>query len=751
MNGGGVSGGGVTDGPDALLAALRSRRAYRDQIVHVERVPGRPARHRATAAPLPPAAQRYLDRRGIELYRHQALAVDAWRAGHDVLLATRTASGKSLAFDLAMAEALQADPNATALYLFPTKALARDQLAHLAVFDRELGLGARPMAYDGDTPQDQRARARSTARLICTNPYGLHEYLPQNRSLAKFLSGLAIVVVDEAHHYRGLFGTHVALVLRRLQRICARLGATPRFVLASGTIANPGEHGAALIGRPVAVVDDDGAEVGQRVVALWDSLADPNLSAITQAAGVVATLARRHCRTLCFTGSRLGVELVGAMAADRAPEAAISPYRAGFTPAERREIEQQLRDGQLDAVVSTNALELGIDIGGLDSVVLTGYPGTVASTWQQIGRAGRGGQDSLAVLVAGDDALDQYFVRRPEILFRAPVERAATSLDNPNILTGQVLCAAAELPLGPDDPGLFGPGYAASVADLEGEGLISRAPAGLIFAGGFRAAGVVRLDGRADDAVEVRVDGEVLEVLERWRAMRSAHEGAILIHRGQRFRIRGLDLDGGRAEAELVAGHDHTESVAARDYRLAEPDQVRRAGDWELRLGDAWIRQQVTAYKRHDHGQVVATVPLDLPPVDLQTRAVSMSVGADRLAEILSGRGAPGSLHAAEHGLIHAMPLLAMCDRNDACGISTVLDAATGDPLMLLYDGHAGGAGIAELAFDRFADLAGITLSMVESCDCELGCPRCVYDRNCGNGNRPMNRPGAVAVLGSLL
>ena len=500
----------------------------------------------------------------------------------------------------------------------------------------------------------------------------------------------------------------------------------------------------------MTVVDDDGAGVGERVVALWDSMADPNLSAITQAAGIVATLARRHCRTLCFTGSRLGAELVAATAAEQAPGAAISPYRAGFTPAERREIEGQLRGGQLDAVVSTNALELGIDVGGLDAVVLTGYPGTIASTWQQIGRAGRAGQDSLAVLVAGDDALDQYFIRRPQLLFSAPVERAVTSLGNPNILTGQVLCAAAELPLGEDDGGRFGAGYAASVADLESEGLVSRAPAGLVFAGGFRPASVVRLDGRVDDAVEVRVDGEVLEVLERWRALRDAHEGAVVIHRGQRYRVRMLDVDGGRADAEPIGGHDHTESVVARDYRLAEPDDVRPVGAWELRVGGASIRQQVTAYKRHDHGQVVAIVPLDLPPVDLETRAVSMSIGRDRLLDVLDGRGAPGSLHAAEHGLIHAMPLLAMCDRDDAGGISTVIDATTGDPLMLLYDGHDGGAGIAELAFARFTELAGITRSMVESCDCELGCPRCVYDRNCGNGNEPMDRPGAVAVLRSF-
>ena len=502
----------------------------------------------------------------------------------------------------------------------------------------------------------------------------------------------------------------------------------------------------------MTVVDDDGAGVGERVVALWDSMADPNLSAITQAAGIVATLARRHCRTLCFTGSRLGAELVAATAAEQAPGAAISPYRAGFTPAERREIEQQLRGGQLDAVVSTNALELGIDIGGLDAVVLTGYPGTIASTWQQIGRAGRAGQDSLAVLVAGDDALDQYFVRRPPLLFSAPVERAVTSLGNPNILTGQILCAAAELPLGDDDGGRFGVRLRRVGRRPRGRGprrpgpgrphLRRRLPAGERRPSGRPSGRRGRGAGRRRGARGPGAAGG---------RCGSAHEGAVLIHRGQRYRIRALDLDGGRADAEPVGGHDHTESVVARDYRLAEPDEVGRVGAWELRVGDAWIRQQVTALQaRTTAARWSRSSRSTCRRSTCETRAVSMSIGRDGLLDVLDGRGAPGSLHAAEHGLIHAMPLLAMCDRDDAGGISTVLDATTGDPLMLLYDGHEGGAGIAELAFARFTELAGITRSMVESCDCELGCPRCVYDRNCGNGNQPMDRPGAVAVLRSF-
>lgn len=741
-----------------VLSDLEASPWYRGQVVHVERQAGRASRHRRPAAPLAPELAGMIDRLGIELYEHQAQVIDRWRDGADVLIATRTSSGKSLAYNLAAAESLLADRRATALYLFPTKALAHDQLEHLVRLDAEAGLRARPAAYDGDTPRSERARIRAQSRVIVTNPYGLHEYLPQARTLQRFLGDLAVVVVDEAHRYRGVFGSHVSLVLRRLQRLCQRLGARPRFVLASGTIANPGAHAADLIGRPVSVVTGDGATSGERAVALWDSMADPDRSAALQAAELVATLARGGRRTLCFTGSRIGAELVAGWAAERARPCAISPYRAGFTPAERRDIEQRLRRGHLHAVVSTNALELGIDIGGLDVVVLTGYPGTVASTWQQIGRAGRAGQPSLAVLVAGSDPLDQYLVRRPQALFGAPVERSVVSLTNPEVLAGQVLCAAAELPVGEADQTYFGTGLPGVLDDLEREGLVAPGPAGHTFSGGFRPASAVRLDGQAEGSVEVRVDGEVIEVLERWRALREAHEGAILVHRGQRYRVGHLDLEAGRARAEVISTREHTEAIVAKEHRLGRPDTTRPAGRWQLSLGAVEIHQQVTGYKLRRGDEVVAACPLTMPAAELHTRAVWMVPewmvpdGASPAPEGGAGarRGLLGALHAAEHAMIHAMPLLAMCDRGDAGGLSTLAHPGTGTPMIIIYDGREGGAGVADMAYECFGDLVRIAADMLDSCDCERGCPRCVYDRACGSENEPMDRRGGVDVLRSM-
>lgn len=735
-----------------FLAGLARHPWYRGQVVHVERQPARPARHATPDTPLSDALDRHLAGAGIDLYTHQAETVDRWRHGDDVLVATGTASGKSLAYNLVVAEALLADPAATALYLFPTKALARDQLQRLGELDAALRLSARPAAYDGDTPRGQRARIRRESRLIVTNPYGLHEYLPQFTALQRFLGNLAVVVVDEAHRYRGVFGSHVALVLRRLQRICSRLGAHPRFVLTSATVANPAQHGQALVGRPVGVVDDDGGPRGDRAVALWDSLRDPERSAAAQAATVVASLARSGLATLCFTGSRVGAELVAGWAQSQVPDRAVSPYRAGYTPVERRRIEQQLRDGTLDAVVSTNALELGVDIGGLDAAVLVGYPGTVASTWQQAGRAGRAGQPALAVLVAGDDPLDQYLVRRPATLFGAPVEHAVVSLTNPDVLAGQVLCAAAELPVRVgSEAAAFGAGLPGVLDALGHAGLVSELPTGHVFTGTFRPAAAVRLDGRGDGSVEVRAGGELVEVLERWRAVRQAHDGAVLLHRGQRFRIRRLDLEAGYADAEPLATAEHTEPTVSRDVTLGDSEATRATGSWSLHLAPVVISQTVVAYKLKLGDEVLDTAPLDLPPVELVTRALwaSPPVGyAERLARC---HDPLGSLHAAEHALIHAMPLLAMCDRGDVGGLSTTSHLAAGGPMLLLYDGHPGGAGVVDVAYERFDELVALAADMVDSCDCGSGCPRCVYDRNCGSDNQPMDRRGAVVVLDGLL
>ncbi len=635
---------------DAALARLTAGSWYRGQIGNVGRAPAAPARHRSPVQPLRAELARYLEGKGLELYTHQAQALDAWCAGNDFVIAAPTAGGKSLGFNLPVADMLLDDREATALYLYPTKALAQDQLAVLRDIDEALDLRARPDVYDGDTPAARRRTIRDRSRIVVSNPYGIHEYLPQHASWQRFLSHLAVVVVDEAHRYRGVFGSHVAYVLRRVRRLAAALGAEPRMVLASATIANPGEHASALTGKRVVVVDDAGSPLPPRAVALWDSMRDPDRSAATQAAGIVATLASLGNRTLCFTGSRVGAESVARAAAAMAPGLRLSAYRAGYRPAERRELERQLRSGELDALVSTNALELGIDISGLDAVVLTGYPGTIASTWQQVGRAGRAGEPALAVLVAGDDPLDQYFIRRPAVLFGAPVERAAVALGNNEVLSGQLLCASAELPVRPGeeheliDAEMAAPA-AAELERLAAESLVAATRNGYVYTGTGRPASEVHLDGRGDDSVEIFAGDELIEVVERWRALRTAFPGAILLHRGQGFRIEMLDLEAGRAEAAPISTSDHTQPIVDRQLEVVEATRQRSVGSWHVSLGGVRISERVTGYVVIHRGQVVGRHALDLPPHLLSTAGLWMSPG-----EGLGDGSAEGSALAAAWG-----------------------------------------------------------------------------------------------------
>ncbi|MHB1504458.1 MAG: DEAD/DEAH box helicase [Acidimicrobiales bacterium] len=737
---------------DAALVALAREPWYSGQIAHIEVEPQIASRHREPAEALDPPLSRYLDHGGISLYTHQAEALDHWREGRDVVIATRTASGKSLAFNLCAAEALLADKAATALYLYPTKALANDQIGRLAAFDTAVGLRTKPATYDGDTPLSQRARIRRESRIIASNPYGLHEYLAQPAAFQAFWANLAIVVIDEAHRYRGVFGTHVAFVIRRLLRVAERFGAHPRFLLASGTIANPGDHGSQLIGRPVVVVDDDGAPRGPRTVALWDSMADPGSASSTQTARILASLMKAGRATICFTGSRVATELIAQWAADMAPGHRVSPYRAGYRPAERREIEDLLRAGKLNAVVSTDALELGIDIGGLDAAVLAGYPGTIASTWQQIGRAGRAQQPSLGIVVAGDDPLDQFLVRRPDTIFGAPVERAVVALQNPEILSGQVMCAAAETAVRDDEALRFGPGLPEAIAGLEAARLLAPTRTGHIFSGTFRPVGTVRIDGRNDESIEVRVGDEIIEILDGFRALREVHTGAVLMHRGQKYKIAELDLGAGTAHAQPIRGDEHTRSTVVRDFELGETDDSHAAGCWQMSLGYVKVRSRVVGFKTMERDEVIAVHQLDLPPIELDTRGLWMSPLRPLHTLLAPGRDLLGSLHAAEHALIHAMPLLAMCDRGDAGGISTLTGPGNSEPLMLLHDAYEGGSGTVDEAFHSFRVLAGLTLEMIESCDCgSAGCHRCCYSRLCGSDNEPMDRLGAIHLLKSLL
>jgi len=698
-----------------------------------------------------------LVRQGIsELYEHQAQAWEAAERGEHLIVTTGTASGKTLAFNLPVLNALAAEPKNRALYLYPTKALAQDQARALG----ELAVPrVRAAIYDGDTPPERRPQIRRWANLVLTNPDMLHlGVLPRHDLWSDVLHNLRYVVVDEAHVYRGVFGSHVANVLRRLRRLARVYGAEPQFLLASATIANPGELATSLVGVKTTVIGDDAAPRAERTIALWNpELIDAELglraSALGDAARLVAELVRRDLRTICFAKSRKQAELIHRMTADRVDPATakrLAPYRAGYTPQQRRDIERRLVDGELLGVAATDALELGIDIGLLDCAISVGFPGTIASLRQQWGRAGRRGH-GLAILVASQDALDQYFMREPETLLERRVEAAILDHANPRVLDGHVAAAAFEAPV--DD------------ADREtlGDQALERAPHvpelahtkhGWVWAGKDYPAARTQLRSASADSFTV-VDagtGTVLGIVERERAYSTVHEGAVYLHLGEQWLVRELDISARRAVVEPHVGDWYTQVRKETSTDIEDALRVERRLGLELTFGNVSVTERVVAYQKKGvrDQATLATIELDLPPSVFETEAVwyvpseRHLEGLEQMPVLLS------SLHAAEHSMIALLPLWAMCDRWDIGGLSTNLHPDTGAPTVFIHDGHPGGVGIAERGFEQFEGWVADTVRMLEGCPCERGCPSCVQSPKCGNLNEYLDKAGALRLLGCM-
>ena len=711
-----------------------------------------PARD-ARFAPLPDDLDpRVRDAVGVQrLYAHQRAAWDAARDGAHVLVATGTASGKTLAFNLPVLDTLARQPKARALYLYPTKALAQDQLRTLTAY-RVPRL--RPAIYDGDTPVEQRGRIRAWSNLILTNPDMVHVgVLPNHDRWADVLANLAWVVVDEAHVYRGVFGSHVANVLRRLRRLARIYGADPRFLLASATVSNPGELGKSLLADPVTVVGDDAAPRAERTIVLWNPpLLDEELglrgSGLAEAARLQAAFVERGLRTLTFAKSRKAAELIHRFTAERlGDDTHLSPYRAGYTAQQRREIERRLAAGGLLGVSATNALELGIDVGLLDAVISVGFPGTVASLRQQWGRAGRRGS-GLAVLVASEDALDQFFMREPDKLLGRRVEAAILDHANPRVLAGHVRAAAYEAPLTEGDP----PEYL-ELARADPE--LRETTAGIVWAGREHPAARVSLRSTDPDAFTVvdATSGAVLGVVERSRAYSTVHEGAVYLHLGESFLVRELDLTTLHALVEPFAGDWYTQAKKETMTQIVEPLRNERRLGLDLWFGRIEVTEQVVGYERKTvAGQErIELVALDLPPTTFGTEAIWFLPDPHHLAELDEPPRLLGTLHAAEHALIALLPLWAMCDRWDIGGLSTNVHPQTGRPTVFVYDGHAGGVGIAERGFDQFEGWVADTAALLQGCPCTSGCPSCVQSPKCGNLNELLDKGGALTFLQRLV
>ena len=687
------------------------------------------------------------------LYAHQREGWDAAKRGEHLILATGTASGKSLAFNLPVLDALARQPKSRALYLYPTKALAQDQARAL----RELNApNVRAAIYDGDTPAEQRWQIRRWANVILTNPDMLHVgVLPHHDRWADVLHNLRYVVVDEAHVYRGVFGSHVGNVLRRLRRLAGVYGAEPQFLLASATIANPGELAASLAGIDAKVVDEDGAPRAERTVVLWNpELLDPELglraSPLGEASRLMAALVSRGFRTICFAKSRKAAELIHKFTVERVDSetgARLAPYRAGYTPAQRREIERRLMEGELLGITATEALELGIDIGLLDCAISVGFPGTVASLRQQWGRAGRRGH-GLAVLVASEDALDQYFMREPETLLGRRVEAAILDHANPRVLDGHVRAAAFEAPVDDADRATLGD-EALERAALLPE--LKETKSGFVWAGRDYPAAKFGLRSTTPDpfAVVEAQTGTVLGLVERERAYSTVHEGAVYLHLGESYLVRELDLPARTAVVTPYKGDYYTQAKKETTTAIEETLRTERRCGLDLSFGRVSVTERVVAYQKksiRDQG-TLETVELDLPDTSFETEAIWYLPEASQLEGLEKMPTLLGTLHAAEHSMIALLPLWAMCDRWDIGGLSTNIHFQTNRPTVFIYDGHSGGVGITERGFNAFEGWVEDTARMLEGCLCADGCPSCVQSPKCGNLNEMLDKAGALTFL----
>ncbi len=733
------------------------------------------------STPLPgdvhPALLEALGAAGIEaLWSHQADALESARRGHTIVT-TGTASGKSLAFNLPVLDTLASDPSARAFYLYPTKALAQDQARKLSALVQAAGSarGAamssggrflRHAIYDGDTPREERRAIRQRSNLILTNPDMLHVgVLPNHGSWGDVLANLAWIVVDEAHVYRGVFGSHVANVLRRLRRLARAYGAEPRFVLTSATIANPRELGEALTGLEMLLVDRDGAPHAERQVVMWNPpLVDEQLgkraSALGEAARLLAELVAREVRTICFLKSRRGVELIQRFATQRLEDMGhadlaerIAPYRAGYTPTQRREIERRLAEGDLLAVVATDALELGIDVGELDAALCVTFPGTVASLRQMWGRAGRR-DTGLAMYVAGEDALDQFFCRHPDEFLDRPVERAILDHESEEIHLAHLTAAAYELPLTPEDEDVFGERWEQHAQRLVKQGRLRERGGRYLPRGPGYPAAEIALRSASPDSVAIveAVGGELIGTVESARSHSAVHPGAVYLHMGAPYEVEDLDLPQRRALVRPFVGDWYTQPKRESETWIEQVREQRECCGVVLSFGIVSVTEQVVAYqkKRVSDHSIVDLLALDMPEQEFVTQALWYELPDELLREEFPLDVLQGSLHAAEHGQIAVLPLIAMCDRWDIGGLSTAFHRQTGRATIFIYDGHPGGVGITRVGYERFEKLVDDALRLIHECRCRDGCPSCVQSPKCGNLNEPLNKRGAVELLSRM-
>ncbi|WP_136806399.1 DEAD/DEAH box helicase [Desulfosediminicola flagellatus] len=741
------------------LEALRQSRKFGPQVVCHKTLA---SQSKILAKKLPQLNDlliKHLKSQGIPaLYTHQEEALQHIFNGEDIIAATPTASGKSMIYNLPVVDMLLSDNPGSALYLFPLKALAQDQLRVFETYTHLLPDKKKTYAaiFDGDTSSYRRRRIREeNVSVLFTNPEMLHlSLLPYHGNWIHFFKKLRYIVVDEVHTYRGVLGGHMAWLLRRLQRIASIYGSTPQFIMLSATIGNPTELGEKLTSRKITIISKNGAPSAEKHVLLlnpWDSAA-------YTASQLLEAAIKRKLRTIVYTQSRKMTELINIWTSPRLGELGdkLSSYRAGFLPEERREIEQKLSSGELYGVISTSALELGIDIGNLDLCILVGYPGSIMATWQRGGRVGRSERVSAIVLIAQEDALDQYFMRNPEDFFGRQVESATLNEYNTSIMSQHLHCCAAESPLLAGEVLLENDVVQEIVQNLTRESVLLQAADGTKwFASRKYPQRHVSLRGGGNQLSIINGDsGEIIGEIDSNRAMKECHPGAIYIHRARTWIVLNLDFEGREVVVSEKKPSFFTRPMSNKNTTIL--DTVKRTMSFQARVsfGNLKVTEQVTGFQKRNNStqKLIATIPLDLPEQTIETEGIWLDI-PDYIKQSLEQDKYHfmGAIHALEHAMIAVFPLLVLCDRNDIGGISCPLHEQTEEATVFIYDGHAGGVGLSEEAFEKIDELLKQTDQIIRSCSCETGCPSCVHSPKCGSGNRPIDKVACLRLLELLL
>ena len=749
------------------IDAFKNDVRYRENIAHIETIPAKKANFKRVDN-LNEKIIDYLESKDMKLYNHQAETYNAIQEGEHVIITTPTASGKTLAFNLPIMETMIEDKEATALYIYPAKALSNDQLHVLEDLEDEMNIKINPRTYDGDTPREDKRGIREKSRIVLTNPYQLHLILSWHHQWSRFYRNLRYIVIDESHYYKGVFGSNVAFLIKRLKRIANFYGASPQFILSSATLANPLELANRLTGEEFKLVDNDTSPSGEKDFILYNPFKNYKRNKVNmknapsvhmETENIFMYMMLKQIQTLCFTVSRKTTELIAMWAKNDMTQIKgklahrIAAYRAGYRPEERREIEDGLKSGKYLGVTCTNALELGIDIGSLDAVIISGYPGTMISTWQQAGRAGRSRQKSLAILIAFENQLDQYFMNNPTFFFDKPHENAIIDLTNPILQEAHLLCAAKELPLKYGEvEKYFG------ISDEILEDLLSKKDLHINARGDYmypyddNPALDHSLDQISGQEFKIMNNGQLLETMEKSQVYREAHEGAILINKGDTYVVDSVSLSRGFVNVSQKTVDYHTMVLNQTDINIKKKLSKTKYGNLTIHFGELTVSEDYFKYKKMQFSKSVGTYPLDLPPLKFNTKGLWFTIPKsvkDTLEDMFPNEEEvfAGGLHGAEHALIGLFPLHTMCDRFDIGGLSTNYHEDTQEATIFIYDGYEGGIGICEKAVDVFVDLLKSTLDLLNNCNCQSGCPACIYSPKCGNDNKPLHKNATKYIL----